>query len=150
MKVCSKYLTLNFLKSQTSLIVAKIRAKWCLATLKGVYIWVSSAIGKQMNFSKSIRAAVRPYWPPTPSLIPQSALFWKSFVNFILSSRRLSYSCVSQMSKLFTINIWQRSGLSKPHSEYKSNINRNKNIEKHSENCNINLMLENIVYLEFH
>jgi ribonuclease HI len=37
-------------------------------------------------------------WPPIPSLIPQSAPLWKSFVNFIISSRRLSYSCVSQMS----------------------------------------------------
>ena len=37
-------------------------------------------------------------WSPTLILIPQSAPLWKSFVHFIISSRSLSYSCVSQMS----------------------------------------------------
>ena len=37
-------------------------------------------------------------WSPTLILIPQSAPLWKSFVHFIISSRSLSYSRVSQMS----------------------------------------------------
>ena len=33
-------------------------------------------------------------WPP--SLVPKSGLLWKTFVHFVLSSKRLSFSCVSQ------------------------------------------------------
>ena len=62
---------------------------------KEIAMFISNFVVLIWSRQKKIRAQ---FSKKILSLIPQSAALWKSFVHFIISSRRLSYSCVSQMS----------------------------------------------------
>ena len=76
------------------------RCRFCLNSNETVehFIFSCPFFDQDRKKFKDSSLKITKSWPPTPSLIPQSAPLWNSFVNFILSSRRLSYSCVSQMS----------------------------------------------------
>ena len=76
------------------------RCRFCLNSNETVehFIFSCPFFDQDRKKFKDSSLKITKSWPPTPSLIPQSAPLWNSFVNFILSSKRLSYSCVSQMS----------------------------------------------------
>ncbi len=66
------------------------RCRFCLNSDETVehFIFFCPYFDQHRNIFKHLCLKITKSWPPTPSLIPQSTPLWRSFINFIVSSKR--------------------------------------------------------------